>query len=443
MRPRAYTPAVPRVAARPRPATSEGDASGFGERLREARTRAGLTQAALAGERYTKAHISALEHGLANPSVEALGYLAQRLGTSSASLLGGGNDRAWRRLEADLALAAGSFSDAAARHRALLEEDTSGPARAGSLLGLAEALCRLDRGREALPVAIAAAAAFEQLGNVEAAAEARYWQACAAYLMDAAADARSLLVDLLERARAGMAIGPDLRLRVLIALGANEGRDGHPERALAYLEEARAAAADLDDRRRATFLHGLAASYRELGDLEAAVSAGVRSLALFRASAGAGEVAAMENELALAHLALGRLDQAHAYARAAVERADALDDRRLLAHALETSAQLALADGHPAGAIELATQAQAHARTSRNRKAEVSAGLTLARALRAAGDRSGAAASLETTAETARRYGRARQLQDVLAELAELAAQTGDHARAYELTREALQAGRP
>ncbi len=443
MRPRGYTPAVPRVASRLRPTASERDATGFGERLREARTRAGLTQAALAGERYTKAHISALEHGLANPSVEALGYLAQRLGTSSASLLGGGDDRAWRRLEADLALAAGSPSDAAARYRALLEEDATGAGRAGSLLGLAEALCRLDRGREALPMAIAAAAAFEQLGNGEAAAEARYWQACAAYLMDAAGDARSLLVDLLERGRAGTAVGPDLHLRVLIALGASEGRDGHPERALVYLEEARAMAADLDDRRRATFLHGLAASYRELGDLDAAVSAGVRSLTLFRASAGAAEVAAMENELALANLALGRLEQARVYVEAAVDRADGLDDRRLLAHLLETSAQLALAEGRPTGAVELAAQAQAHARASHNRKAEVSAGLTLGRALRAAGDGSGAAASLETTAETARRYGRARQLQDVLAELAELAAQTGDHARAYELTREALQAGRP
>ena len=227
------------------PTASERDATGFGERLREARTRAGLTQAALAGERYTKAHISALEHGLANPSVEALGYLAERLGTSSASLLGGGDDRAWRRLEADLALAAGSPSNAAARYRALLEEDATGAGRAGSLLGLAEALCRLDRGREALPMAIAAAAAFEQLGNGEAAAEARYWQACAAYLMDAAGDARSLLVDLLERGRAGTAVGPDLHLRVLIAWAPARAATAIPKRALVYLEEARAMAADL------------------------------------------------------------------------------------------------------------------------------------------------------------------------------------------------------
>ncbi len=434
---------MPRVVSAARATSAHPAGGAFGGRLRDARLRAGLTQAELAGERFTKAHISALEHGLANPSVEALGYLAGRLGTTAANLLGGSEGAAWRPLEADLALATGAWPEAVERYRGLLDDGAAGPIRAAALAGLAEALCRLDRGREALPMALAAAGAFEQLGLTQSAAEARYWQACAAYLMDAAADARTVLLDLLERSRSGSAIGPDLHLRVLIALGATEGREGHPERALAYLEEARSVAADLDDRRRATFLHGLAASYRELGDLEAAVSTGLRSLALFRASAGAGEVAAMENELALTHLALGHMEQAGLFARAAVQRAGELDDRRLLAHALETSAQLALAAGRPADALELAGQAQAHARTSHNRKAEVSAGLTVGRALRAAGDVGAATASLEVTAQTARRFGRAEQLRDVLAELAELAAQTGDHARAYELSREALRAGRP
>ncbi|HXX61555.1 MAG TPA: helix-turn-helix transcriptional regulator [Candidatus Sulfotelmatobacter sp.] len=433
---------MPRAATSAPPSTARPDGEAFGVRLREARRRAGLTQAELAGGRYTKAHISALEHGLANPSVDALGYLAAKLGTTAASLLGGQDDRAWRALEADLALATGAWSEAVGRYRELLEGETAGSPRAAALAGLAEALCRLDRGREAMPAAVAAAEAFDRLGLAFRAAEARYWQACAAYLMDAAADARTVLLDLLQRSRTGAAVGPDLRLRVLVALGATESREGHPERALAYLEEARAVAADLDDRRRAAFLHGLAASCRELGDLEAAVTVGQRSLALFSASAGAGEVAAMENELALVHLALGDVQAAGRYARAAVERAGVLDDRRLLAHALETSAQVELAMGRPGQALDLAVQAQGHARASRNRKAEVSAGLTAGRALRAAGDIGAATSSLEAAAQAARRFGRAQQLRDVLAELAELAALTGDHARAYELSREALHAAR-
>ena len=38
----------------------------IGQRIREARHRAGLTQQQLAGERYTKAYVSALETGIAS-----------------------------------------------------------------------------------------------------------------------------------------------------------------------------------------------------------------------------------------------------------------------------------------------------------------------------------------------------------------------------------------
>ena len=41
----------------------------IGGRIREARHRAGLTQQQLAGDRYTKAYVSALETGIARPSM--------------------------------------------------------------------------------------------------------------------------------------------------------------------------------------------------------------------------------------------------------------------------------------------------------------------------------------------------------------------------------------
>jgi transcriptional regulator with XRE-family HTH domain len=79
----------------------------FRSRLRAARLRAGLTQAALADGRYTKAYVSALENGLSRPSVVALDYLAARLGMSPTELLGDGPTR-WPRVEADR-LAAGDW----------------------------------------------------------------------------------------------------------------------------------------------------------------------------------------------------------------------------------------------------------------------------------------------------------------------------------------------
>lgn len=60
----------------------------IGERLRMARTAAELTQQQLAGGRYTPAYISALERGLAKPSMASLAYLAPRLGCHITDLVG-------------------------------------------------------------------------------------------------------------------------------------------------------------------------------------------------------------------------------------------------------------------------------------------------------------------------------------------------------------------
>jgi transcriptional regulator with XRE-family HTH domain len=87
-----------------------------GGRIRDARTRAGLTQQALAGDRYTKAYVSALENGLIKPSVKALDYLATRLGTTPGWLMAS-EAPAWTRLEADLELAAGNWQKAADAYR--------------------------------------------------------------------------------------------------------------------------------------------------------------------------------------------------------------------------------------------------------------------------------------------------------------------------------------
>src|SRR5919107_1942522 len=69
---------MPRTRAGVR-AASEQDralAKRIGQRIREARHRAGLTQQQLAGERYTKAYVSALETGIARPSEAARIYAA-------------------------------------------------------------------------------------------------------------------------------------------------------------------------------------------------------------------------------------------------------------------------------------------------------------------------------------------------------------------------------
>src|SRR5437879_11568853 len=180
----------------------------IGVRIREARKRAGLTQQQLAGDRYTKAYVSALETGIARPSMVALTYLSQRLGLPPSHFLDEQHP-AWSRLEVDMHLAAGEWQAAADGYRSLLEDQLDEPGQAELLRGLAESEARMDHGREAIAAASEAARIFGALQRPVDEALSRYWLAYGLYESDNEADARSLLTALLDRVRGGLAVEPD------------------------------------------------------------------------------------------------------------------------------------------------------------------------------------------------------------------------------------------
>jgi transcriptional regulator with XRE-family HTH domain len=426
-----------KVAARP----SERDAAlaaRIGERIREARRRSGLTQQQLAGDRYTKAYVSALETGVARPSMVALTYLADRLGLPASHFL---DERhpAWSRLEVDMHLAAGEWQAAADGYRELLDDPLEETVRAEVLRGLAEAEARMDHGHQAIAAASEAARLFGELGREADEALARYWLAYGLYETDNPADARSLLTSLLERVRTGLTVEPDFELRLLMALASVESRSGNYAHSLGHLEAARGMAADLDDRRRATFLFGLAISYRETGDVEGAIRTGTQALALYRAAGAELESAGIENDLALAYVTSGNVGRARELAEQAHRQADESGDDRLLSAILETEAQIAVAAGDRAAALSLADRSAELARSSGNRLALMGAILTGARMLRDGGELAAAEVRFREAAQAAREAGSAGRLRDVLREWADLRADAGDHRGAYELSREALE----
>jgi transcriptional regulator with XRE-family HTH domain len=410
----------------------------FGGRLRAARLRAGLTQTALAGDRYTKGYLSALENGLSRPSVAALDFLARRLGLGPADLLGGSPDR-WARVEADLRLAAGDWQAALDAYDLLLDGELARDRRATIQLGRAEALARLDRPTECVAAAAEAATTFLDARQDAEAAMARYWQASGLYRLENSDEARSLLRAVLEVTRSGAAVEPDLEVRALIGLAMVDSREGKPARALSYLEEARARVDRLDGRRRAGFLESLAISYRESGDYEAAATLATQAIAWFRQAEDELEVAMLDNELALTLLALGALERARGHAAAAHARMAALGNETRLANVIETEAQVALASDDLDAAGRLATDALAAADATGNRKAGISALMTRGRVARRRGDRPAAVAALEAAVDSARTHGRSAQLRDALVELSEVVAESGDTVRAYQLVREALR----
>lgn len=431
-------PSMPRTRTIARP--TEGDsalAHQIGKRIREARKRVGLTQQQLAGDRYTKAYVSALETGIARPSMVALRYLAERLSLPPSHFLDEQNP-AWSRLAVDMTLASGDWQAAADGYLQLLETAPDDQARAEILRGRAEALARLDNGREAVPAAAEAARLFSTTGRVADEALARYWLAYGLYLSDQEADAQSLLTSLLERVRAGLKVEPDFEMRLLMSLAAVASRTGDYARSLTFLETARGLADNLDDRRRAMFLFNLAISYQETGDTEAAIRTGTQGLALLRSAGTTFESAQIENTLALAYLATGNTERAAELAAEARTEFEQAGDDRYLSAVLDTEAQIALARGEHREATSLANRAIGLAQSSGNRGMELTAMLTGARALRSSGDNAGAEVRYEEAAALARAGHSTGRTREVLREWASLLAEVGNHRAAYELTNEAL-----
>ena len=414
-------------------------ARSIGARIRQARLRAGLTQQQLAGERYTKAYVSALENGSSKPSMAALTYLATRLDIPATVLLAGEADH-WSRLEGDVLLASGRWQEALDIYDSHLSEVSRGGARAELLRGRAEALARLDRGPEAATAGSEAAGIFDRLGREADASLARYWVATGEYLQGNAGEARRLFEAILSNVRAGLRVEPDFHLRLVIALASVETRDGEYDHALAYLSEVRGLADTLDDRRRATYFFNLAHSYRETGDYEAAVRAGSASLTLFSAMHADAETAALENDLALAFLKLGNLARANELVASARTRFEALQDARWLAHITDTEAQIALAGSALDRAGTLAEQAIGGAELTGNQKALMAALVTRAQVRRRQGDIESADADFARAADLARASGSRGRIREVLGAWSEMLAESGNLRRAYDLTREALSA---
>ncbi len=228
-----------RSTSRSRAELDVGLAREIGARLKAQRLRAGLTQSKLAEGRYTKAYVSALENGLAKPSMAALSFFAGRLGVTTASLVGG-NQPQWTRLEADLWLASGDWLRAIDAYEGLLEAETSALARAEIERSWAEAACRLERSAEALVHASAAAVTFDALSRPVDAFGARYWQGYALFQQGNESESRSIFRALLDQIRGGLAVDPGFNVRILIALATVESFAGQPAHSLSYLGEARA-----------------------------------------------------------------------------------------------------------------------------------------------------------------------------------------------------------
>src|SRR3954466_4417155 len=99
----------------------------LGERLRQLRVAAGLTQSELAGERFSKEYVSQIERGKTRPTRETIEWLAVRLGVDAGFLANGVATDERGRLEGALARAE-ALVEAARNDEAVVEYQTLVPA---------------------------------------------------------------------------------------------------------------------------------------------------------------------------------------------------------------------------------------------------------------------------------------------------------------------------
>jgi tetratricopeptide (TPR) repeat protein len=118
-------PPMTRDAALTSSRTAAASGLRLGERLRQLRVAAGLTQSELAGERFSKEYVSQIERGKTRPTRETIEWLAAQLGVDAGFLANGVATDERGRLEGALARAealteAGKNDDAAAAYESLV-----------------------------------------------------------------------------------------------------------------------------------------------------------------------------------------------------------------------------------------------------------------------------------------------------------------------------------
>ena len=302
------TPAIPR-------------GSRLGERLRQLRVSAGLTQSELAGDRFSKEYVSQIERGKTQPTRETIKWLASRLGVDASFL------------------ASGVSSDERARAEAILT-------RAEALSERRDYDDAIDAFTDALAAVVATGAVDLQVRVLSGEAWARAHRG----------EVRPA-IDLLEQAR-GLVEGPSFtdldRAEVLFRLGVSRYLISSISTAMALFAESLALAdrsALPSDLLRADILTWRSRCYRRQRDYEAARDDVPRALELAESMGDARSLGQVYFQASLIAERDGHWVLARTYAERAKAQYEALTDRIYVGKLLNNLGGLEFLLGKPEEAI--------------------------------------------------------------------------------------------
>jgi tetratricopeptide (TPR) repeat protein len=298
----------------------------IGERVRSLRVAAGLTQTALAGNRFSKEYVSQIERGKTRPTDETVAWLAERLAVDALFLL----------------------------HGVSVDDRT----RVEALLTRAEALAADHRDAEAVELFRQARGELAELGSAELEVRALAGEGWSLQETGRARDA----IEVLQRARELVELPgfSDVdRADVLFRLGCCRYRISSVPTAIALLDEALALAERSGhpcDLLRARILAWRSRCRRRQSDYEAAREDVERAIELAQGMDDPRVVAGTYFQASLVAEKMGHWVLARQYAQQAKAIYQELNDERNTGRLMLNLGGLQLLLGHPEQAIEHLTQ---------------------------------------------------------------------------------------
>ena len=339
----------------------------LGERLRQLRVAAGLTQTDLAGDRFSKEYVSQIERGKTRPTRETIGWLAGQLGVDAGFLANGVSADERGRVDAALARA-DALLEARRNDEALAEFELVRAAvlatglselEVRALSGEATVRMRCGDVREAIALLERARALTESksFSDVER-ADVLFRLGVARFKLNSVQTAIGLFDEALNVAERSEIPSDQLRSNILAWRSRCYRRRRDLEAARDDVERALELAESLNDTRTAADVYFQASIIADReGHWVLARSYAERAKAAYEELSDRGNLGRLLNNLGGINFLLGHPDEALAFLKDAVRIALEVGNDAEAAHAVNGIAQVHLRTGDVARAEEQARYA--------------------------------------------------------------------------------------
>jgi tetratricopeptide (TPR) repeat protein len=318
-----YVAVTPATTQTPLHRSARPAAMRLGERVRQLRVAAGLTQTDLAGDRFSKEYVSQIERGKTRPTPETIAWLANRLSVDGGYLANGVSVDERGRIEATLARAE-ALTEAHRYEEAAAEYETVRPAVAATastelevrtISGEAWARMRQGEVRPAIELLLRARTLTEgpSFSDVDR-AEVLYRLAMCRYKLSSISTALALFNEAYNLAERSELPCDTLRSNILAHRSRCYRRQRDLEAAQEDVERALELAQSLDDRQTTANVYVQASLVAERqGHWVLARNYAERAKAYYEDLNDSRNVAGLLNNLGGLNLMLGKPDQAIEY----------------------------------------------------------------------------------------------------------------------------------